>query len=294
LPLALCLREAQYAPMDIQLASERLFLIEDRLTADEAQQLAVERRLQAFGSGLGSLLQRPKAEDIVLVARQRRLEPFWHVVATAHYHYERRRDYNVPTSAPEVEAVTIEGTRHEASGPSGAPRTFRMPALEHCHDEFRHEIYSDGISGEPISDPTALLAGPRSEIADPASLGGGDAVVVPPEQRASFVVRTALAAVMKPVQADRILEESVGLEATDLYYRAYWAFEFAWQAKGKQGVVEVDAITGKARPGKPLLSQIKGMVTRDLLFDVGADTVGLLVPGGSIAVRLAQAAIDRK
>jgi len=36
------------------------------------------------------------------------------------------------------------------------------------------------------------------------------------------------------------------------------------------------------------------MLTRDVLFDVGADTVGLLIPGGSIAVRLAQAAIDRK
>jgi hypothetical protein len=35
------------------------------------------------------------------------------------------------------------------------------------------------------------------------------------------------------------------------------------------------------------------MVSRDALFDIGADTVGLLVPGGSIAVKLARVAIDR-
>jgi hypothetical protein len=34
------------------------------------------------------------------------------------------------------------------------------------------------------------------------------------------------------------------------------------------------------------------MFNRDVLFDVGADTVGLFVPGGSIAVKIAKAAID--
>jgi hypothetical protein len=36
------------------------------------------------------------------------------------------------------------------------------------------------------------------------------------------------------------------------------------------------------------------MINRDVLFDVGGDTLGLFIPGGSIAVRLAQAAIDKK
>jgi hypothetical protein len=33
-------------------------------------------------------------------------------------------------------------------------------------------------------------------------------------------------------------------------------------------------------------------MNRDALFDIGADTVGLLVPGGSIAVKVAKMAID--
>jgi len=36
------------------------------------------------------------------------------------------------------------------------------------------------------------------------------------------------------------------------------------------------------------------MLTRDLVFDVTADAVGLIVPGGSIAVKLVKAIADRK
>jgi hypothetical protein len=42
-----------------------------------------------------------------------------------------------------------------------------------------------------------------------------------------------------------------------------------------------------------LRTQISRVITRDALFDIGADTGGLLVPGGSIAVKVARAAIDR-
>jgi len=86
--------------MDIQLAAERLFLLDERMTAERAEQLATERRAQAFGSGLGSLLQRPKADDIKLIASQRRVEPMWHVAAHATYVYERRREYTVPGQRP--------------------------------------------------------------------------------------------------------------------------------------------------------------------------------------------------
>jgi hypothetical protein len=59
-------------------------------------------------------------------------------------------------------------------------------------------------------------------------------------------------------------------------------------------VVEVDALTGETTTANALkVSQLTRMVSRDALFDIGADTVGLLVPGGGIAVKLARVAIDR-
>jgi len=33
-------------------------------------------------------------------------------------------------------------------------------------------------------------------------------------------------------------------------------------------------------------------ISRDALFDIGADTIGMIVPGGNIAVKLVKVAID--
>ncbi len=60
-------------------------------------------------------------------------------------------------------------------------------------------------------------------------------------------------------------------------------------------VIEFDPLTGEMRTGgKKWSDQIKGILTRDLLFDVTADAFGTFVPGGSIAVKLVKAVVDRK
>ena len=50
---------------------------------------------------------------------------------------------------------------------------------------------------------------------------------------------------------------------------------------------------GSARVEIELAPQRMFGLSKDALFDIGADTVGLLVPGGSIAVKVARAAVDR-
>jgi len=279
--------------MEIELGTQRILALDEREGVDALRQRAMDKRTGAFASGLGSLLQRPKAEDIELVTTQRRLEPFWHVAGRARYVYERRRDYTVPASAPEVHEVTIHDTTYPVADAGRGARSFTVTALEHCREEIAHELNADARTGAPVPDAAAVLTGPHREIADPATLAGDDTVVVPPEQRASFVVRQLLAEMMKPVQADTIVEESLTLETTDLVYRPIWAFEFHWRPKEKRGVVEIDAVTGAVRAGGSLIPQLGKVITRDALFDIGADTVGLLVPGGSIAVKVARAALDK-
>jgi hypothetical protein len=108
-------------------------------------------------------------------------------------------------------------------------------------------------------------------------------------------VRQVMSEVVQPVQAQVIHEERVDVEAMSLYFRPVYAFEYEWTAKAKKAVVEYDALTGEMRTGgRKLQDQIKGMVTRELLFDVTADAVGMIVPGGSIAVKLVKAMVDRK
>ena len=281
--------------MDIQLGTERIFVLRERDGGEQVRQQAMDHRTQAFGSGIGSLLSRPKADDVELVASQRRLEPFWHVAGRATYVYERTRSYPVVASAPEVQSVTILGTDYPVgrSGTGTGPGTFSITALEHCREERSHVLDADARTGARIADAAVVLSGPRDEVADPATLTADDTVVIPPEQRASFVVRQLLGEMLKPVQADRILEESLTLETIDLCYRPIRAYEFHWKSKDKRGVVEIDAVTGAFRQGGSFLPQLGRVITRDALFDIGADTIGLLVPGGSIAVKVARAALDK-
>jgi hypothetical protein len=274
--------------MEIQLADEHVYVLDDRLSPEEIRQRAMDRRTAAFGGGLGGLLQRPRPEDIELVASQRRLEPFWHVACEARYVYDRSRTYTVPASGSEVKGLTIYEREHESSG-----GTFTLPAVEHCREEFGGELFVDAMNGSATPDGATIITNPRREVSDFAALDDGETIVVPPEQRASFVVRQLLGTMMKPVQADRMDEESLVVRHVDLYYRPWWAFEFYWKPKSKTAIVELDAVTGQTRSGQALFVRVSKMVNRDTLFDIGADTVGLIVPGGSIAVKVAKLAIDQ-
>ena len=221
------------------------------------------------------------------MASQRRLEPFWHVACQARYVYDRSRTYSVPASGPEVRELSIYGQDHQVNG-----ATFSLPTLEHCRDEFGGVLFVDGVSGAAVADAPPMIDGPKHEVIDLATLEENETIVLPPEHRASYVVRQLLGTMMKPVQADTLLEESMSVQHVDLYYRPWWAFEFLWKPKEKRAVIELDAVSGQLRPGQALVDRVSKMMNRDALFDIGADTVGLLVPGGSIAVKVAKMAID--
>jgi hypothetical protein len=49
--------------MEIQLGSERIFVLQEREGVDVLRQRAMDRRTQSFGSGFGSLLQRPNVSS---------------------------------------------------------------------------------------------------------------------------------------------------------------------------------------------------------------------------------------
>jgi hypothetical protein len=280
--------------VDISLGEPRIYGLEPRIPFEELKRRAEEKKTGALGVGLGGFIQRPKAEDVVLAASQRRVEPIWHVACTAHYVYDRTRMYAVPASAGDVRSVTFLGSDFPVVPSGKGPASFGLEVLEHCTEDIRDELYVDGISGAAMGHGAAVVAGPRTEVSDPSLLAADETLVIPPEQRASAIVRQLLAKLLRPLQADTVFEESLAVEALELYYRPIWAFEFHHPAKDKRGVVEVDALTGETKTATALrVSHLTRMVSKDALFDIGADTVGLIVPGGSIAVKLARIAIDR-
>lgn len=275
--------------MDIQLANQRVYALIEKFTTEQARMRAMDRRAGIFVSGIGSLLSRPKPEEVELIGSQERFDPFWHVICATRQVYDRTRKFSVPVTGPEVQAITLHGEKYPVAG-----RAFSITATEHCQEEDRQQLFAEGLSGEK-QELGALVNGAKNEVTDLAAFASTDKmIVVPPEVRASFVVRQILQQMLKPMHADAVHEETVTIEAVDLYYRPVYAFEFRWKPKDKTGAVEIDGVTGEVRNAKGLLQKLNIPVSRDALFDIGADTIGMIVPGANIAVKLARVALDAK
>ena len=279
--------------MDIFLATERLFHFSPQVSLEVARDRLEQKKASLVAGTVGSLIARPKPEEIQLLSVERRLEPFWLVSVFVRTAYDRNRTYTIPVSGPEVTHVTALGQDINVTTSPGGSASVTLNAVEHCADERRASYTFDGAGAR--ADLSKYQSYVKTEITDLEQFAPVDTLVVPPQAHATTVVRAVLSDVIKPVQAQVIHEERVNVEALELYFRPVFAFEYEWAAKGKTVVVEFDALTGDTRTGgRKLSDQIKSVVTRDLIFDVTADAVGMVVPGGSIAIKLVKAVADRK
>ena len=280
--------------MEIFLAAEHAYHLVPQLSLEVARDRIEQKKVNLVVGTVGAIFSRPKPEEIQLAAVENRLEPFWLVAAFSRTVYDRARSYTVTTGGPEVTGVNILGQEVVlAPQAKGAP-TFTLVGTEHCVNELRVQQTFDGMSGAK-TDLLKYAQSSKTEIADVNTFAPPGVLVVPPQVRATAVVRQVTAEVVQPVQnAQVVSEERVDIETIDLNFRPVYAFEYEWAGKNKRMVIEMDAVTGEMRSGgKKWSDQIKGVVTRDFLFDVTADAVGMIIPGGSIAVKLVRAVVDR-
>jgi hypothetical protein len=277
--------------MEIAVADERAYWIKEILTLEQAQGRAWAKKADAFGT-IARFLQRPKDAEIELTYSEKRYEPFWHVVCHARYIYDRERKYTIHVEGTEVKALTIHGERYEIQ--EKPEPHIALPATENCSEEPSREVFVDAINGDR-QDWAGYLKYDKVLIEDIDNFAPEGAIMVLPEVRASFVVRETLGNLMKVVQADTVHEELVEVETVDLYYRPIYAFEYLWRPKDKRAVVEFDGLTGEIRTdGKTIRQQVGKVLTKELLFDIGVDTVDLFVPGGGIAIKLVRAMAKKK
>ncbi len=280
--------------MDIYLAEERAFHFVPQISLEIARDRLEQKKASLVAGNLGALLSRPKSEEIKIVSVEAWLESFWLITVFIHIAYERSRIYTVPLSGSEIQQITVLGQDLPVSAGAKGNPSFSLSGVEHCVEERRVSHTFDGITGEMI-DYSKYLSFAKSEITDLEHFAPEGMLVAPPQVHASAVVRPVMAEVVKPVQAQVVHEERVNVEAVELNFRPIYAFEYEWVPKAKRVVLEFDALTGEMRTGgKNLGQRIKGVLTRDVLFDVTADAAGLIVPGGSIAVKLVKAVVDRR
>jgi hypothetical protein len=277
--------------MDIVIAEQCARMFNDQLDAQTARERAIEKKLDAFGT-VAKFLQRPKPEEIQIIYSEKRYEPFWCVVAKATYVYERAQKYRVPVQGAMVKQVIING---ETYVPQKERDSFALTVqgMERCEESTEKQVYVDGVTSEK-KDFSAYLKYAATDIPSLDTFAPEGVLVVPPQVRIAQVVREVLTSLMKAVQADKIIEERIEVSQVVLYFRPVYAFEYHWTVKDKKQTLEFDGLTGALKSdGKAVREVLKKMMDSDTLFDVSGEALNLLLPGGSVAVKLARAAAQR-
>jgi len=266
--------------MQVEIAEERILVFSDQVGAEVAEAKAWAKRIEAFGTlaRVSGLLSRPKDEEFEIVYREKRLQPFWRIASRAVSKYERARTYTIAL-APEVKWVTVDGQARAIDG-----HKTTVTGHESCEEESRRQVLVDGLSGAENLGLNAYLdfAAIETDVAHLAELAAQNTVVVPPQVKASALVRDAVAKAIGKIDADRILEESVTLETVELYYRPVYAFRY--RRAGKEAVVEVDGLTGEASPAGTTFEQHLGKILEPrFLLDISAEAANLFIPGATVA-----------
>ena len=296
--------------MELRLPQTHIYALNPSIDFESAKQQAFDKRVGVVAGGLGGLLSRPKPDDVELVYDEVRLESFWHIACTVRYAFERNRTFSVPITSAEVQSVTLLGQDFEVAAqqppqpPSGQPALFQqisqqiglsgtarsisLPGVEHCVDENRQERYLDAVNGQALQLGADYASKDKTEVHDLSELAVGEVLVVPPQLSAAKVAKSVLSTMAKQIQADKILEETTTIEALDLFFRPIYAFEFAWKLKNKTGVAEFDVVTGSMTNGKALHTRGDKPITRDILFDINADTATSLMPVAAGNVKLVE------
>jgi len=279
--------------MEINIANQRILLLKDQITPEIAKERAWQKKVTAFDafSKVASLLSKPKDEDFTLIYSEHRYEPFWHVVTNARYEYLRSANYQIQTSGKEVKSVTLHDVEYDVQNGH-----IHVPVTEHCLQEEHEDLIIDGITAKPSAELQKFLSMTPFEVTgqlkDEVEEG---AILVPPQARVSAIMRDSLSKMIKGIHADKILTEEVEVAHVDLYYRPVYAFKYAWTSKQKEAILEVDGLTGEIRTGSRVFKEYMGKILdQNFLFDVGADAVGMFVPGGSIAVKVAKKYMDTR
>ncbi|HEY3247579.1 MAG TPA: hypothetical protein VGK88_04710 [bacterium] len=277
--------------MEITVSEQKVFMVHPRVTDEAARERAVEQKGAAFGS-VARLLLRPRGEEIKIVSIGKRFDPIWHVIAHKHVVFDRGREYRVPVADGTVQGVTVKGDDYQVA--AGPPRHFIIRGVEHCIDDARLEKLVDAVGGADI-EAKAVLAAPREEIVELADFAPPDAIVVPPDVRASMLVQTLVQQLVKPYEADQLFEEMIEIEQLHLIYHPVYAIEYTWEAKGKKAMLELDAVGGEVTTGsRAFQQQMRRIFNREVLFDLGAESVNLIVPGGAIALKIGKAVVDHQ
>jgi len=213
-----------------------------------------------------------------LLSSEQRFEPFWNITAERNSTFEIKAEYSVTTVSPYAQSIRIL----DQSFDLGGKRALVLSGVESCFKRVAISEYFEGLNRQVSEKSLAEYATKfqKHELGTDETLN-----LMPPEHGAAYLIQQVKARLMEPIQADEMLDDTLEISSLTLFYRPVYAFEFGW--RDKRGVVEIDALTGGVnREGSIFGGMAKKLVTRDALFDIGGEMANMVVPGGSVVVKL--------
>jgi len=269
---------------NIQIDGEKMLALDDVLGMDKARGMANDIKVKAFGM-LAGLLSRPKPEDIDVVYEEKRYDAFWRVLGSSRFEYKRRKSYKVAVE-PMVQEVEILGSTFPAS-----QKIFGLDGIEKCLEEYKQDLIVNAQNGQP-GDFAKYLGRPNKQIDSTDDLTKDGALIVELDTKPAFLVRKVVNELIKPIQADQIIEEKIGITELALYFIPVYTFEFHWKTKDKRVTVSFDGATGEQRKeANKIATKLRKSFSNDEIFEFSKE-VANFVPGGSLAMLVGKKAVE--
>jgi hypothetical protein len=276
--------------MQITIAEQRALRFEPAFSAEEARGRAMAHKPAAFGT-LSRLFSRPKDEEVVVEELGTRYEPLWHAKAHLRFVYDRRETYRISPKGQYVRSITLGSDVYAID--AGKQTGVDVRGVEHCERDENKELWLDAVTNKPVDQQAYVKA--NSVEVELAALGSDGYKIVEPSVRASGAIRTMLGEDFRPIDADNVQDETIEVQCIDLCLRPMYGYTYAWAAKSKVAEITIDGVTGEIRTeSSGALSRVGKLLQPETLFDIGAETLNLVVPGGAIVLKVARAIADKR
>lgn len=267
-------------------SAAKVFVFDQVYPLSAAAEQAKQKKLNAFGLHRFNPFNHPKENTVLQTKHELRYEPFWYVAACREVDFLREINYQLEIGNPYAHRVLLNGSEYAVTA-SGKKRSISIEATEYCHRKIDYVDHLDGLNREiRKSRLENYVANYKCE--EQAELRLPEAVAL---QLRAPTLRQEVDRILsgEVINAHEVQRDVSTLEKTYLYWRPVFAFEFVWTTEDKVGVIEVDGLTGEvSENGQWFKDKIETIATREMLFEVGAELAGAIVPGGGIAVRVVE------
>ena len=264
--------------------AEKVFVFDQVYPLSAAAEQAKQKKLNAFGLvAKFNPFKRPKDDTVLLSKEELRYDPFWHVVTSRSVDYSRELTYPVDIGNAYANKVVIDGKEYSIAE-QGNKRTLSVQGIEYSHRKIDYQDHLDGLGREAKKGALANYIS-KYKVQEHTVLELPEAIV--PQLRLPMLMqKIGQTLATEVINAHEFQEDIITIEKIHLYYRPVFAFEFAWTTEDKVGVIEVDGLTGEViENGQWFKDKLQATTTREMLFEMGSELAGALVPGGGTAVK---------